>query len=127
MLLNTISRKVKLVTVNPMSSHMLALRHILQYFKGTLHYGFHLYPSSITFLLFYTHAYWSDFPDTSQSTSDYCVFLGDNLLSMSPKDKPHCSLLVLKLNVVELLRLCLSLFDYDISFLNFITLSQKSL
>ena len=64
---------------------MSALKRIVRYVKGTLDYGLHLYPSSITTLISYTDADWGGCPDTRRSTSGYCVFLGDNLLSWSSK------------------------------------------
>ncbi|XP_060182884.1 uncharacterized mitochondrial protein AtMg00810-like [Lycium barbarum] len=53
--------------------------------QGTLDHGLHLYPSSITELVSYTDADWGGSPDTRRSTSGYCVFLGDNLISWSSK------------------------------------------
>jgi hypothetical protein len=41
-------------------------------------------------LVVYTNWTWS--PDTRQSTSDYMVFLGDNLVSSSSKQQPMVSL-----------------------------------
>lgn len=70
---------------NPMDEHMHALRRILRYIQGTLHHGLHLYPSSVSSLISYTDADWGGCPDTRRSTSGYCVFLGDNLLSWSSK------------------------------------------
>ncbi|GJT39870.1 ribonuclease H-like domain-containing protein [Tanacetum coccineum] len=52
---------------------------------GTLDLGLHLYASSTTSLVGYTDADWADCPSTRRSTSGYCVFLGDNLLSWSVK------------------------------------------
>lgn len=66
---------------NPMDAHMHALRRILRYIQGTRNYGLNLYPSCTTFLKSYTDADWGGCPDTRRSTSGYCVFLGDNLLS----------------------------------------------
>ncbi|CAJ2662323.1 unnamed protein product [Trifolium pratense] len=76
---------------NPMETHMHALRRILRYIQGTRDYGLHLYPSSITSLISYTDADWGGCPDTKRSTSGYCVFLGDNLLSWSSKRQPTLS------------------------------------
>ncbi|XP_024628755.1 uncharacterized mitochondrial protein AtMg00810-like [Medicago truncatula] len=71
--------------------HMLALKRILHYVQGTLHYGLHLYPFPIEKLISYTDADSGGCPDTRRSTSGYCVFLGDNLISWSSKRQPTLS------------------------------------
>jgi hypothetical protein len=76
---------------NPMEDHMHALRRILRYIQGTCHYGLHLSSSSTTSLISYTDADWGGCPDTRRSTSGYCVFLGDNLISWSSKRQPTLS------------------------------------
>ncbi|XP_050895279.1 uncharacterized mitochondrial protein AtMg00810-like [Lathyrus oleraceus] len=76
---------------NPMDAHMHALRCILRYIQGTRNYGLSLYPSRTTFLKSYTDADWVGCPDTFRSTSGYCVFLCDNLLSWSSKRQPTLS------------------------------------
>ncbi|GKF49083.1 ribonuclease H-like domain-containing protein [Tanacetum coccineum] len=48
---------------------------------GAWYLGLHLYASATTSLVGYTDADWADCPSTRRSTSGYCVFLGDNLLS----------------------------------------------
>jgi hypothetical protein len=75
----------------PCIDHMLSLKRILRYVQGTLHYGLHLYPSPIEKLISYTDADWGGCPDTRRSTSGYCVFLGDNLISWSSKRQPTLS------------------------------------
>ncbi|XP_056695662.1 uncharacterized mitochondrial protein AtMg00810-like [Spinacia oleracea] len=42
----------------PRDTHMLALKRIIRYIKGTLDHGLHHYPSSITNLVSYTDADW---------------------------------------------------------------------
>ncbi|KAK2421141.1 hypothetical protein QL285_031798 [Trifolium repens] len=76
---------------DPMEDHMHSLRRILRYIQGTSHYGLHLYPSSVTSLISYTDADWGGCADTRRSTSGYCVFLEDNLLSWSSKRQPTLS------------------------------------
>jgi hypothetical protein len=76
---------------NPMEDHMNALRRILRYIQGTSQYGLYLYHSSTTSLISYTDADWGGCPDTRRSTSGYCVFLGDNLISWSSKRQPTLS------------------------------------
>ncbi|XP_060182800.1 uncharacterized mitochondrial protein AtMg00810-like [Lycium barbarum] len=70
---------------NPMEVYMNSLKRIVRYIKGTLDHGLHLYPSKPTTLISYTDADWGGCPDTRRSTSGYCVFLGDNLISWSAK------------------------------------------
>lgn len=65
---------------DPRETHFNLIKHILRYIKGTIHFGLLLYKSS-TDLIAYSDADWVGCPDTCKSTSGYCVFLGDNLVS----------------------------------------------
>ncbi|XP_021986028.1 uncharacterized mitochondrial protein AtMg00810-like [Helianthus annuus] len=65
----------------PTTSHMHALKRILRYIRGTIHYGLHLQPAQQSSLVAYTDADWGGCPDMRRSTSGYCVYMGDNLLS----------------------------------------------
>ncbi len=56
-----------------------------------LHLGLHLSPSSLHTLVAYTDADWGGCPDTRRSTSGYCIFLGNNLISWSAKRQPTLS------------------------------------
>ena len=76
---------------DPRIEHMAAIHRILRYVKDTIHYGLQLYRSNISTLLSYTDADWGGCPDTRHSTSGYCVFLGDNLISWSAKRQPTFS------------------------------------
>ena len=71
--------------------HMAALHRILRYVQGTIDHGLLLYKSSTSSLLSYTDADWGGFLDTRRSTSSFCVFLGDNLISWSAKCQPTVS------------------------------------
>nr|GEU71850.1 ribonuclease H-like domain-containing protein [Tanacetum cinerariifolium] len=70
---------------DPREPHFADLKHILRYVQGTLDLGLHLYASSTTTLVGYTDADWAGCPSTRSSTSGYCVFLGENLLSWFAK------------------------------------------
>ncbi|GKC74921.1 ribonuclease H-like domain-containing protein, partial [Tanacetum coccineum] len=70
---------------DPREPHLAALKRILRYVRGTLDFGLHLYSSFTTSLVGYRDADWKGRPSTRRSTSGYCVFLGDNLLSWSSK------------------------------------------
>ena len=76
---------------DPQVAHMSALHRILRYIKGTLDHGLQLYKSSLSSLLSYTDADQGGCPDTCRSTSGYCVFLGNNLISWSTKCQPTVS------------------------------------
>nr|GEU85726.1 ribonuclease H-like domain-containing protein [Tanacetum cinerariifolium] len=70
---------------DPHDPHFTALKRILRYVRGTLDYGLQLHALSTTLLTAYTDADWAGCPVTRRSTSGYCVFLDDNLLSGSAK------------------------------------------
>ncbi|GKC81864.1 ribonuclease H-like domain-containing protein, partial [Tanacetum coccineum] len=65
--------------------HLAALKRVLCYVRGTLDFGLHLYASPIGYHVAYYDADRAGSPSTRRSTSGYCVFLGDNLLSWSSK------------------------------------------
>ncbi|GKC27182.1 ribonuclease H-like domain-containing protein, partial [Tanacetum coccineum] len=66
-------------------SYFTALKRILRYVCGTIDHGLQLHVSSTAQLTAYTDADWAGCHVTRRSTSGYCVFLGDNLLSWSAK------------------------------------------
>nr|GFB71106.1 ribonuclease H-like domain-containing protein [Tanacetum cinerariifolium] len=70
---------------DPRDPHFTSLKRILRYVRGTLYYGLQLHVSSTTQLSAYTDADWAGCPVSRWSTSRYCVFLSDNLLSWSAK------------------------------------------
>jgi hypothetical protein len=70
---------------DPREPHLTAMKRILRYLQGTLDYGLLLCRSSSSDLIIYADANWAGCPDTRRSTSDYAVFLGDNLVSWSAK------------------------------------------
>ncbi|GJR64496.1 ribonuclease H-like domain-containing protein [Tanacetum coccineum] len=69
----------------PRELHFVAVKRILRYVRGTHKLGLHLYASATTSLVGYTDADLAGCPSTQRSTSGYCVFLSDNLLSWSAK------------------------------------------
>ncbi|XP_071738633.1 uncharacterized mitochondrial protein AtMg00810-like [Rutidosis leptorrhynchoides] len=76
---------------DPKEIHMLALKCIIRYIRGSTSLGLHITPSRTTNLMAYTDADWGGCPDTRRSTSGYCVFYGDNLISWSSKRQSKLS------------------------------------
>ncbi|GJT06025.1 ribonuclease H-like domain-containing protein [Tanacetum coccineum] len=77
--------RVCLYMHDPRKPHLAALKRILRYVHGTLDHGLRLHVSTTTQLTAYTDANRAGCPITRWSTSGYCVFLRDDLLSWSAK------------------------------------------
>jgi hypothetical protein len=74
----------------PRMPHLALVKRILRYIRGTLNFGLHLHASSSTALTAYSDAAYSDAdwagcPDSRRSTSGYCVYYGESLISWSSK------------------------------------------
>lgn len=70
---------------------MALVKRILHYIQGSLSHGLQLHATPSTELIAYSDPDWAGCPDTHCSTSEYCVFLGDNLISWSSKQQPIVS------------------------------------
>ncbi|XP_071707917.1 uncharacterized mitochondrial protein AtMg00810-like [Rutidosis leptorrhynchoides] len=70
---------------DPREPHFSDLKRLLRYVRGTVDNGLQIFSSSTMKLIAYSDADWGGCPDTRRSTSGYCVFLSDNLLSWSSK------------------------------------------
>jgi histone deacetylase 1/2 len=69
----------------PRDTHWTLVKRILRYLQGTLDHGISITASSPSQLTAYSDVDWAGCPDTRRSTSGYCVFLGDSLVSWSSK------------------------------------------
>jgi hypothetical protein len=67
--------------LNPREPHLAQIKRILRYVKGTLSLGLHIGTDPVDSLTAYSDADWGGCPDSRRSTSGYCVYLGDNLVS----------------------------------------------
>ncbi|GKF36908.1 ribonuclease H-like domain-containing protein [Tanacetum coccineum] len=70
---------------DPREPHLNAMKHVLCYLRGTTDLGLQLLRSTTSRLIAYSDADWAGCPAMRRSTSGYCVFLGDNLLTWSSK------------------------------------------
>ncbi|KAJ0647711.1 putative RNA-directed DNA polymerase [Helianthus annuus] len=84
-------QQVCLFMHDPRESHFAFMKRIIRYIQGTLDYGIRIGRSRSHDLVAYSDADWGGCPDSRRSTSGYCVFLGDNLLSWSSKRQPTVS------------------------------------
>uniref|UniRef100_A0A251VD12 Putative ribonuclease H-like domain-containing protein n=1 Tax=Helianthus annuus TaxID=4232 RepID=A0A251VD12_HELAN len=78
-------QQVCLFMHDPREPHFNYLKRILRFLKGTSTHALHIKPSKSLKLTAYSDADWGGCPDSRRSTSGYCVFLGDNLVSWSSK------------------------------------------
>jgi hypothetical protein len=87
---------------DPRELHLTAMKCILLYLQGTPDYGLLLRRSSSSDLVVYTDADWAGCLDTRRSTSDYAMFLGDNLVPGRPSGRPSSPAPVLRPSIVSL-------------------------
>jgi hypothetical protein len=69
----------------PNDVHAAMIKRLLRYLKGTREHGLHISAASSPTLTAYNDADWVGCPDTRRSTSGFCVFLCDSLISWSSK------------------------------------------
>jgi len=72
---------------NPMESHVVAVKRILRYLRGTLDYGIHFQPGTLN-LQAYSDADWAGDPNDRHSISGFVVYLGSSSISWASK-KQH--------------------------------------
>ncbi|XP_066382884.1 uncharacterized mitochondrial protein AtMg00810-like [Miscanthus floridulus] len=78
-------QQVCLFMHDPREAHLALIKRILRYMKGTLSAGLHIGTGPVDKLIAYSDADWAGCPDSRRSTSGFCIFLGDSLVSWSSK------------------------------------------
>ncbi|KAL5537784.1 hypothetical protein UlMin_045380 [Ulmus minor] len=68
---------------SPTSAHWLAVKRILRYLRGTMQDGIKLQASDHLQIQAYTDADYASTPDDRRSSSGYCLYMGENLVSWS--------------------------------------------
>lgn len=77
---------------NPKEAHVLAIKWIFRYLKGTTKFGLWYPKGNELTLVVYTDADWERSIDDRKSTSGATLYLGDCLISWSSKKQPSVSL-----------------------------------
>ncbi|XP_047320766.1 uncharacterized mitochondrial protein AtMg00810-like [Impatiens glandulifera] len=70
---------------SPTTTHWTAVKRILRYLRNTSHHGLLIRPSSSIELSAFSDSDWAGCPDDRRSTTGYCIFLGDNIISWNSK------------------------------------------
>ncbi|XP_014660319.1 uncharacterized protein LOC106804192 [Setaria italica] len=78
-------QQVCLFMHDPCEPHMVLNKRILCYVKGTLSSGLHIGTGLVQSLTAYSYTDWAGCPDSRRSTSSFCIYLSDNLVSWSSK------------------------------------------
>ena len=69
----------------PRSTHYATVLRIIRYIKGTMFPGLHYSVTSPLILRAYSDADWAGDPSDRRSTTGFCIFLGDSLISWRSK------------------------------------------
>ncbi|XP_041995661.1 uncharacterized mitochondrial protein AtMg00810-like [Salvia splendens] len=73
---------------SPTDDHFQALKRIIWYVKGTIHFGLSFTRRTDSSVIGYSDADWARCIDTRRSTYGYSIFLGRNIVSWSAKKQP---------------------------------------
>ncbi|XP_047249858.1 receptor-like protein Cf-9 homolog [Capsicum annuum] len=75
----------------PRHLHLVVVRRIIRYFRGTSNHGL-LFPSGSPIRLnAFSDSDWAGCSDTRRSVISWCMFLGDSLISWKSKKQDHVS------------------------------------
>ena len=72
---------------DPTQSHWITCKRVLRYLKNIMNMCLRIKKSEYFDLTAYTNADWASDPDDRRSISGYCVYLGNNLVTWSSRNK----------------------------------------
>ncbi|XP_060962333.1 uncharacterized mitochondrial protein AtMg00240-like [Cannabis sativa] len=75
----------------PRTPHLQAVHHLIRYLKGSPGQGLLYTTTSALNLRAFSDSDWASCPTTRRSTTNFCVFLGDCLISWRTKKQPTIS------------------------------------
>lgn len=84
-------QQVCLFMHDPRELHLQALKRVIRYIQGTKLWDCNFRRNKKMALTAHTDADWAGCPSTRRSTSGYCIYMGDNLVSWSAKRQPTVS------------------------------------
>ncbi|XP_047342791.1 uncharacterized mitochondrial protein AtMg00810-like [Impatiens glandulifera] len=70
---------------SPTTTHWTVVKRILRYLRHTPRHGLLIRPSSSLDIYAFSDSDWAGCPDDRRSTTGYCIFLSDNLISWNSK------------------------------------------
>ena len=76
---------------SPRHLHLTAVRRIIRYLRGSPTRGLFFPTNTSLQLVAYSDADWAGCPDTRRSTTSWCMFLGDALISWRCKKQDRVS------------------------------------
>jgi len=76
---------------SPQHLHLVVVRRIICYLRGSPNYGLFFPTGSSLQLVTYSDVDWAECPDTSRSTTSWCMFLDDALISWKCKKQNRVS------------------------------------
>ena len=71
--------------------HLVAIRRIIQYLRGTASRGLFFPVGSPLHLVAYSDSDWAGCPNTCRSVTGWCIFLGQSLISWKSKKQARVS------------------------------------
>jgi hypothetical protein len=76
---------------HPRDSHLIVVKRVFRYLKGTLNIGFNFVKTPHIALRGFCDADWADSKDDRCSTTGFAIYMGDNLLSWGAKKQATVS------------------------------------